>query len=109
MIYTSYFGNHKKFPKGYKLVSIARFPIKRFVGEELKDFAPSEYLLSSYKDGLINETIYEKLYLNEIKDKDLNQIEDNSILLCYEKAGEFCHRHILARILNDMGRECKEL
>lgn len=30
------------------------------------------------------------------------------VLLCYEKTGEFCHRHLVADWLNKNGVECKE-
>jgi uncharacterized protein (DUF488 family) len=31
------------------------------------------------------------------------------VLLCYEPAGEFCHRHVLAAWLRERGVEIREL
>ena len=42
---------------------------------------------------------YEKV-LSKIDIEELLKDEKDPILLCYEKKGEFCHRHIVAEYLN---------
>lgn len=50
MILTSYFANHRKFPKDRKTVSISRFSPKWFEPDEKDlDLAPSKELLLDYK------------------------------------------------------------
>ena len=47
---------------------------------------------------------------DEFYDKILNELDpyqvfkelgENSVLLCYEKPGQFCHRHLVAKWLMD--------
>lgn len=73
-----------------------------------KGLAPSAKLLQQYKDKQINEANFKTTYLNELENKygerkqdmvnylkDISQ-EQDVILCCYEKTGNFCHRYILA-------------
>lgn len=53
---------------------------------------------------LYYETVLNKLDFNEI----IKQLKDNSVLLCYEKSGDFCHRYLIADWLNKNGINCKE-
>jgi len=106
MIWTSYFGNWRKFPSGYRQVSIARGVPNGIKSIELSSFncvRPTTILLSDFKDGLITKELYTQRYLKQL---ELLNIEDfllsydNSILLCYEKSDSFCHRHLLRRYIN---------
>lgn len=96
-IKTSYFANYRNFGN-LKPISISRFPPKGFKGEQRLDLAPGESLLKRYKEGLVSEEEYEIEYIQGLP-QDI-QLEDNCVLLCYEKKGDFCHRSILAKILN---------
>lgn len=66
--------------------------------------APSSELLKDYKDGLVNEEQYIKIYMNVLNklspqqtyDDIVNTYGDNVALLCYEKPPQFCHREIAA-------------
>ena len=43
--------------------------------------------------------------------RDLEKLSngDDCVLLCYEKSGDFCHRHLVANWLSDnLGIEVKE-
>jgi uncharacterized protein (DUF488 family) len=52
-----------------------------------------------------NRCVLEKLDAREI----LDEIGDDAVLLCWEKAGEFCHRKLVAEWLSrELGIEVKE-
>ena len=98
---TSYFGNKKlkDYPRE-QLVSIsARPPID---GVRIyKPLCPSWNLVSNYKEGRISEQDYVKRYHEEYlskldPQKTFNEIGEESIILCYEKPGKFCHRNLVA-------------
>ena len=113
MIYTSYFSNWRNFPKNFKTVSISRFNQKWIkVDYHEITLAPSVDILMKYKNNEISEEEYDNLYLKELEKLDPKEIEkkyQNSIFLCYEKEGEFCHRNILRKWLNKNKVEIKEL
>jgi len=113
MLFTSYFGNHRNFPKHKRRVSIARSSPNGSFDEIRIDLAPTETLLRDFKDGKIDEAEYRFRYVKEVLDNlDPAEIEaslSNSILLCYEKTGEFCHRHILSEWLSFHGVNIEEL
>ena len=97
-LYTSYYANSRNLDLGKCVgISIGR-PVPIPVIEEL---VPSPYVYSSKGD----ELEYTKRYLRQLYSLDVNEIlmkiysitGDNSILLCYEGQGKFCHRHIVSR------------
>ena len=107
MIYTSYFGNHKHFPKSAIVLGITRFPPAWWTGINIDKLAPSEQLLRQYRNKEIDEYIFTMEYQQELRDRGLTQekVKDffetlggdkDIILCCYEKTGEFCHRHVFA-------------
>ena len=107
MIYTSYFGNHRRLPKEMKWISIARKTPLGFTGERWEELAPSSDLLADYKSGRVDKQGYTQRYLKQLDDLvkthpeyfDRFKTDDDLILFCYEKMGDFCHRHILANYL----------
>lgn len=108
-VFTSYFGNHKKFPKNAVLISIAGKSPEGFYPEyELKMLAPSWSISSEYRETG-DKDLYTKRYKKEILSKlDPNEIygiisnvaytvgASRVFLLCYEKPDAFCHRHLVA-------------
>jgi uncharacterized protein YeaO (DUF488 family) len=76
---------------------------------ELKLLAPSDGLLSEYKKGKLKERDYTLAYFDELRSRIENvravlmQLDyyDKYILLCYEKKGDFCHRHLLEIFVNE--------
>ena len=67
------------------------------------------FIVKPYKDGLITKEEYEQRYtlqLDKFRENILGVIkyfsstDKDYILLCYEKPGDFCHRHILADYIN---------
>lgn len=70
--------------------------------------APTGTLLSRYKKGLCDEFEYTEIYLGLIASRRtpleiVNELADGSVLLCYERPGSFCHRHIAAGYIRRAG------
>lgn len=107
-IYTSYFGNVKQLQRSnVELVGIARYKPRYYSGFNLTDVAPKAFMLS---DDMTQEEYvshYEKLVLEPLDVKaflkTLERISGGKdvALCCYEKPGQFCHRHLLAKWLNE--------
>ena len=105
MIYTGYFAKLKEYENnGLIPISISGKAPDFYNGIEYKRFAPSWSIYNNYKNGNIDEFGYTERYKKEILDK-LNPVEikqfltsfdKDIILLCYEKQGDFCHRHLVA-------------
>jgi len=100
MIFTSYYSNKalKNIGGLFRLVGISQGVPKWYKGEVFKKLAPSWAMVK-----MKNMDEYTRLYKSQILAK-LNPIEiaaqlDNSILLCWEKPGEFCHRRLVAEWL----------
>lgn len=115
MLYTSYFSSGKyKHEDG---VSIARY-CNFWHGPSFVALAPSEGLLwwwkhLSHKEQAESEQYYEYLYreqtLSRLNPAEVAMILEGKTLLCYEKTGDFCHRHIVAKWLKEAGFGCEEL
>lgn len=116
-IFTSYYGNLKNLDRaGILPVSISLGVPKWFTGSKLYYLAPTRKMLSPE----VSREQYIKLYneiLSRIKIKTLREDisiltrgEDvNIALLCWEKPGDFCHRHLFAEWLKEKtGYEIKE-
>lgn len=109
-IYTSYFANLKNLEKDDIVpIGICCYPPKWFKGPNLRAIAPSPDILEKCKSS---HAEYEKRYRTEV----LSLFKDATILLerisfisggkdaalcCYEKPSDFCHRHILAKWLEE--------
>ena len=115
MIYTSYFAAMRKMTDEQKTrcVSIARFTPKGL--KDIRGYAyvqPAPRLLKAHKAGEISEEQFKAEYVAQLDKIGADVIGtdlQNMILCCYEKTGDFCHRHILAKWLRDNGYECEEL
>lgn len=99
---TSYFGKSLNNPKA---VSIAITSPPEFKGKHYKKLAPPFSLLIKYKkDG--NALFYTKHYYSEVLNK-LNpkqvfeDLGEDAVLLCWERSGTFCHRHLVAQWLTE--------
>lgn len=125
-IYTSYFGNAKNLnSRKYALIGIAGRSPKGWTGLEYKKLAPSwdiwktwhdqieegknnqEYFKTIKKGANIAYTLrFNKQILGNLNAvevvNDIFKLADGKIpvLLCYEKPGDFCHRHLVADWLN---------
>ena len=117
MIYTSYFGNMRNIPSDIIPIAITRFPPKWYEGATLKDIAPPIHLLNHYKEHYDKEyyiDVFKREVLSNLSQKDIVYKIQKSfgakdvVLLCYEKKGDFCHRHLVSQWLRDGGFRCEE-
>lgn len=113
-IYTSYFANMSKLSKeGVMPICIARYAPRWYSGPQYLDVAPTGYMLSA----ACNHEEYLKKYDDILKRlvpadvvRSIERISQGRdvALCCYEKPGDFCHRHLLADWLTKNGYEVKE-
>lgn len=82
--------------------------------EWVRELAPSIELLKGYKEGIINQEQFTVQFFSQINSnvaslealQSISEIAKTSdiTLLCYEKDGEFCHRHLVNdMVLREMG------
>lgn len=113
-IYTGNFANTKKYiAEGILPISIARFN-RYFSGSKINELAPPPYMINQpeniYTPNFKREVLG-KLKPDQIYEK-LEQLSNGKdiVLLCYEKVGDFCHRHLVADWLkSSLGIEIVEL
>lgn len=115
-IYTSYFAKAATLRQaGIVPVGIALWPPRFFRGVSMSQVAPRRYMLN---DQLTDEE-YTRMYRNDVlrlvdARAFVRQLEEaghglDVALCCFEKPGDFCHRHILAQWLTEqIGIEVKE-
>lgn len=99
---TASFNNARKLDK-VRLVSIAQSSPRWYDGEEYRALAPSWKLINLAKQGDNRYKKYTELYHKQVLFK-LNPYEvytqlKDAVLLCWEPADEFCHRHLVANWL----------
>jgi len=78
-------------------------------------FKPTKHIVFDYKDGHINEETYSKIYhklmltsYHKYKDRWHSLMKRPSItFVCYCKAGDFCHRLLLAGYFAKLGAKYK--
>jgi uncharacterized protein YeaO (DUF488 family) len=113
MIYTaSYFEPHHHHGE---LISISRSNPKNVqVVTQLPFLAPSSELLQDWKRGNVDEADYTARFREEIKDRwptvhqwmESLKPDEDSTLLCWERAGEFCHRNLVLQMLLKYRPDC---
>lgn len=112
MIYTGYYAKLKKYEnEGLYPIAISGKVPDFYTKAYWSDFAPRYDMFLEWKSGKIDNfqyTVQYKEWLNsldkqEIRDiiKELEDENKTIIFLCYEKSGEFCHRHVLADWLEE--------
>jgi hypothetical protein len=110
-LYTSQFKLYGSSPHA---VSIARRSPKWFDGRKYLSLAPSGILIGAFASGDIDEYDFAVWYDAEVlyrmtTRRITNNLKDGDILLCYEDADQFCHRHLVREWLNKNGIETEEL
>lgn len=116
-IYTSYFGRKGLLEKaGIVPIGIALWKPKWFQGISYMPVAPKSFMLKDpqqTREQYIER--YQKLVLDTLKVErvvaDIERLSGgrDAALLCYEKPGDFCHRHLLAQwITEQSGLEVTE-
>ena len=108
---TSYFAKYK----GENAVSIAGKAPDWFKGRQYKKLAPKYDWWKKWRDESLSEEWYKEQYYKTILDKlDARQVYEelgeDAVLLCWEKSGKFCHRHLIADwFQKELGIEVTEL
>lgn len=117
MIKTSYFSSRKYDPKeGISISLYAPF----WKGPTCKELCPTKQILAWWKSltqeeqkSIKYQSIYERLYrrdvLAHLNVHEFYQKLNNKTLLCFEKTGDFCHRHIVAKWFNENGYNASEI
>ena len=114
-VFTGYYAQMKKYRAADLVpVSIAFVTPVWYEGETCFDVAPPHKLISEYKAGRLSVEEYSKQYIQYLdnnvkwgkvmkKLKEISAKNDNKdlVLCCYEKPEDFCHRHLLAKYLNE--------
>lgn len=112
MIYTGYFARTKQYlEQGLTTVAISGYVPAFYNGLRYKELAPKKATFDKWKSGEIDNFGYTELYKKEVLNNlnpqkvinELSLLGDKVILLCYEKSGDFCHRHIVADWLEANG------
>lgn len=117
-IYTSYYAKCRRIPHTITRISIAGKAPAGYRGTEYKVLAPKKEFFMKWKENhdnnyyikCFNEQVL--FHLNPVE--VYNRLEELScgqdiVLICYEKSGDFCHRHLVADWLSkNLGIEVKE-
>ena len=120
MIKTSYFANVKKLNIPVEKCVAITLGAAFWKGEKANELVPTKELLNWWKSLSKEEQLskeyqlkYKKEYvrtvLNKLNPKEIYEKYNNKIFLCFEKTGDFCHRHIVSSWLKYHGFECEEL
>lgn len=113
MIYTSYYAMYGRRPQTGMLAVQVSNTIPNWFGVECLDwsrFAPEWKDINGFRQGLLSEEEFKRNYLETLNRKfiksdvisevyELLNGHDSVVFLCYEKAGETCHRHWFAEWL----------
>lgn len=109
-IYTTYWSKVKRLPSSIKPIGISMFPPKGTSAEKLIELAPSADLLKAAKSGIITKDEYSAVFKEQLKLLCANDIVNSirsiagtgdAAIVCYEKPGDFCHRHLVADWLKE--------
>ena len=111
MIFTSYFANLKNCPKNYRKVAICQYPPKGWSSEIEQALTPTKTLFSAIKYGKITMEEFDEQFNEQLSKLDPLEVGfkyQDSILLCYEKDPNECHRKQVAEWLESNGVGCEE-
>lgn len=105
---TSYYFSKLINPETMNLVGISQ-SVPSFIKKKIrvyKPLCPPWSLIKAAKSKKISQSQYEKTYyeliLNNLNpEKVYEELGHDAVLLCWEKPGEFCHRHIVSKWLSD--------
>lgn len=111
MIRTSYFSINANHPDA---VSISLYSPDWFHGEEYTLLTPQREMFRMWKDhpNLGNDWYRDQFYKTTLINLDVHKVArdmEGKVMLCYEKSGDFCHRHLVADWLRDAGYEVEEI
>jgi len=111
-IYTS---NYARKGADSKSIAISVGLPEWYAGKRNKDLAPTWEIVRGIQRGQIDIAVYESVYLQLLENRNVDPYElieelpNNTFLLCYEKPTDFCHRHTLATwVFNNTGFQIEE-
>lgn len=109
-IYTSYFGNIRRLPTDLVCISICGKAPNWYEGLQYKVVAPKYKFFMEWKENKdndfyiehFNKEVLDMLSVKKVYD-DLEKMTKgrDCVLLCYERPEDFCHRHLVAKWLED--------
>ena len=116
-IYTTYLANVKALPQTVIPIAICGRSPDNWRGLEYKRLAPKWEFFKVWKENHDND-----YYIREFAERVTDKLNAKSVvmelermsggrdvaLVCYEKPGDFCHRHLIAEWLNGYGYEVRE-
>ena len=120
MIYTSYFARLSDLPSNVVPISICGKAPDWYTGLQYKKLAPKRDFFMKWKENhdndyyirCFNEQVLDKLnaaeVISDLSSMLLSLDKTDICLICYEKPGDFCHRHLVADWLNKNGIKCEE-
>ena len=123
-MYTGYFAKLKYYQEqGLIPISICGKAPEWYNGLQYKKLAPKWSFFNEWKSGShkgdndyyiehFNEEVLDNLNSSEIE-KELKRLakrrtSEKIILICYEKPGDFCHRHLVSDWFNKNDIFCEE-
>lgn len=117
MIYTSYFAKLKSLPANITPISICGKAPDWYKGVQYKKLAPKYDFFMEWKRTHDND-YYIKCFNEQVLSSlsvatvitELSELAKSSdfALICYERPGDFCHRHLVADWLKANGISCEE-
>ena len=122
MIYTTYFAKLKKLPENIIPIAICAKPPVGYKGACYRQLAPkydfynqwkvnkdNDYFTFCYKDRVLKDLNPTRLVAELYAQIGRTPCNGDIALVCYEKSGDFCHRHLVADWLRNNGYSCEEL
>ena len=116
-LYTSYFAKLKYLPNTIVPIAICGKSPDWYHGLEFKALAPKYDFFMKWKSTgdndyyikCYNEQVLDNLCCYSVVDKLVQMSGGRDIaLICYEKPGDFCHRHLVSKWLNAYKFKCSE-
>ena len=118
MICTTYFANMRNLPKDIIPISICGKAPDWYKGIQYKKLAPKYGIFMEWKQNHDNDFYIEHFQKEVLDTLNINDVitqlytlsEGKDIaLVCYEKPSDFCHRHLVANWIKEVGLlECEE-
>ena len=119
MIFTTYFAQLRNLPENIIPVSICGRAPDWYTGLQYKKLAPKWTFFQEWKKSHDNNYYIEHFNAEVLAHLDARQVAEelqaklpdatkDIALVCYEKPGEFCQRHLVADWLRENGVECRE-
>ena len=101
MIETSYFGNKAVREAGRRLVAISLGVPRWWKWERYEALNPTREMIDMAHAGKTAEyaEMYSSQILSRLDPESVYEELDGAVLFCWEKAGKFCHRRLVAEWL----------